>query len=71
MREEQSIDGNNPVEFWKQIYGMPEDGLEESQERYLNLFSGFRPTKKNQKPGEQNKNRLTIREFCTKIQLDA
>ncbi len=58
MREERSIDGNNPVEFWKQIYGMPEDGLEESQERYLNLFSGFRPTKENQKPGEQNKNRL-------------
>ncbi len=58
MREEQSIDGNNPVEFWKQIYGMPEDGLEESQERYINLFSGFRPPKENQKLEEQNKSSL-------------
>lgn len=58
MSEERSNHGNNPIGGWKLIYGMPENGSEESQERYLNLFSGFRPPKKDQKLGEQNKNRL-------------
>lgn len=59
MREERSIDGNNPIGLWERMFGMPENGLEESQERYINLFSGLRSPKKDQKLGEQNKNRLT------------
>lgn len=58
MREERSIDGNNLVGFWDQILERPENGLEKSQERYLNLFSGFRSPKKDQQLEEQNKNRL-------------
>lgn len=59
MSEERSNHGNNPIEVWKLICGVPENGLEELQERYLNLVSAFRSPKTDQKLGEQNNNRLT------------
>ncbi len=56
MSEEQSNHIDNPIGFWRQIYGMPENGYKELQDRYLNLFSGFRPPKDDHKPEEPNNN---------------
>lgn len=58
MSDVQSNCIDNPIEFWNLIYGMPDNGHEEPQERYLNLFSAFRPPKEDQELGEQNKNKF-------------
>ena len=47
----------NPRRVWDTIYGVSK-GNEGSGQTYLNLFSGFRPPKKDGKPKEPNKNKL-------------